>query len=234
MSIKSQMTIVGKLPKPLRVKVIRKKVDEYIDKYANLKVEGKENLKGIEGPIIFISNHLSNSDGIFINNELEEYKPVFVAGEKLSHNKFTSLILELIECVMIKPNSADKDAIAAVINKLKSGRNIMIFPEGTRSRDGKMIEAKKGIILIAKLTKATIVPIGLTDTEKFLPINPEGSMEEEKICSANVTMKIGKPFKLPAKTKEETREEYHTRAMWEIMTSISKLLPEEYRGYYSL
>ncbi|MGL4730682.1 MAG: lysophospholipid acyltransferase family protein [Clostridium sp.] len=234
MNFKTQVAILNMLPKSLRVKIVGKKVAGYVDKYANLKVEGKENLEGIEGPIIFISNHLSNSDGIFIKKELGKYNPIFVAGEKLSQNKFTKLVLELIECVLIKPNSADKEAISTVVNTLKSGRNIMIFPEGTRSRSGKMIEGKRGIMLIARLSKATIVPIGLAGTEKFLPINKEGSMEAEKINHADVSLKIGKPFKVPTKIKEETKEEYNERAMWEIMTSISKLIPEEYRGQYSL
>ncbi|WP_040327599.1 lysophospholipid acyltransferase family protein [Clostridium ihumii] len=233
MDLKHQLALVEELPKDMREKVLRSKIEECCKTYGHLKINGEENLKGIEGPIIFISNHLSNSDGMFLDIALKEYKPVFVAGEKLSKNHFTNLVLDLVERVIIKPNSADKDAIAAVINTLKSGRNIMIFPEGTRSRTCEMIEAKKGIILIAKLSKATIVPVGITGTEKFMPIN-KNEMESEEICEANVELNVGKPFKLPAKEKDEDRNEYHERALWEIMTSVSTLLPEEYQGFYKI
>lgn len=52
----------------------------------------------------------------------------------------------------------------------------MIFPEGTRSRVGSLIEAKKGILLIARMTGVPIVPIGLYGTEKLLPDLNENSL----------------------------------------------------------
>ena len=40
-----------------------------------------------------------------------------------------------------------------MVDILKSGNNLMIFPEGTRSRQGKMLEGKKGVLLVAKMSK---------------------------------------------------------------------------------
>lgn len=212
--------------------VASKIVDRYIKKHADLKIEGKENLDKAKGPIIFICNHLSNSDGLILNKILKDFDPTFVAGVKLSKDATTSLGTKLVKTTNIKPNSADKEALKNIVSILKSGGNIVIFPEGTRSRNQAMIEGKKGIVLIARLSGASILPIGMTGTEKLLPINEEGDMGSEVWQDADVTVKIGQSFALPKKEKDEDRKDYDDRLMNEIMRSIAKLLPESYRGLY--
>lgn len=212
--------------------VASKIVDRYIKKHANLKIEGKENLDMAKGPNIFICNHLSNSDGLILNKLLKDFDPTFVAGVKLSKDATTSLGTKLVKTTNIKPNSADKEALKNIVSILKSGGNIVIFPEGTRSRTHSMSEGKKGIILIARLSGASIVPIGMTGTEKLLPINDDGDMGSETWNDADVTVKIGKAFELSKKEKDEERKSYEERLMNEIMGSIAKLLPESYRGIY--
>ncbi|MEG0133870.1 MAG: lysophospholipid acyltransferase family protein [Clostridium sp.] len=225
------MKIVDKLPKNLSAKLVRNYVKSAIKKYANLKVEGYDKIKDINGPIIFICNHLSNADGLILNEVLKEKDPTFIAGVKLSDNDFTKNGFKFVKTISIKPNSADKEAISKIIQRLKAGENIMMFPEGTRSRTGKMIEGKKGLLLIAKLSKANIVPIGITGTEDFLPINDK-DMGEENFKSAKVTVKFGDVISMPSKFKDEDKNDYNDRAMTEVMKSIAALLPEDYRGLY--
>jgi len=230
--ITSIMTkLAGCLPEGLVVSIGKKIVNQRVKKYANIKVHGMENLHDINKPIIFICNHLSNSDGLILNKVLREQDVTFVAGVKLSNNPITNIGLHMIKTIPIKPNSADKEAMAKIINTVKQGNNLLIFPEGTRSRVGSMIKAKKGILLIAKLTKAAIVPLGLCGTEKLLPICSE-DMSKEKFQYADVYVKVGKPIELPKKEKEENKVDYEERAINYLMKSIAELLPEEYRGEY--
>lgn len=221
------------LPSNVSHKLTRKYVQSNIKKYGNLKVEGFEKIKNIEGPIIFIANHLSNSDGLIINEILYGTNTTFVAGVKLADNDFTNKGIGYVKTIPIKPNSADKDAINKIVQTLKRGENIMIFPEGTRSRTGKMIEAKKGLLLIAKLSKAKIVPIGITGSEKFLPINDK-DMGEEKFSKANVIVRFGDYFYMPEKNKDEDKNEYTERALREVMVKVAELVPKEYRGVYEI
>lgn len=223
--------ILNKLPESISGKLARNYVKLSIKKYANLKIEGYNNIKDEDGPIIFICNHLSNADGLIINEVLNEKDPTFIAGVKLSSNDFTKNGFKFVKTISIKPNSADKEAISKIIQHLKAGKNIMMFPEGTRSRTKEMIEGKKGLLLIAKLSKAKIIPMGITGTEEFLPIN-DNDMGGEDFKDSQVTLKFGKPMNVPQKLKDEEKNDYNDRAMTELMKSIANLLPEEYRGIY--
>ncbi|EJO5347975.1 1-acyl-sn-glycerol-3-phosphate acyltransferase [Clostridium botulinum] len=223
--------IIGHMPKGVLKFLSKKILNNYIKKYANLTINGKKNLENIQKPIIFISNHLSNSDALIIDKVLENQDITFIAGVKLKDNSLTKLGLEITKTIPIKPNSADKEAIYKIVKTLKAGNNILIFPEGTRSRTAKLMEPKKGVVLIQKLSKATIVPLGISGTEKLLPINDK-DMGAESFQSADVTINIGKGIELPKKLKEESKHEYEDRLMDYLMCEIAKLIPKEYRGIY--
>lgn len=225
--------IMNILPESVVIYLAKKIANGYIEKHANIKVEGMENIEKVNGPKLFVCNHLSNSDGLILNKLLvEKYDPYFIAGQKLSKDPVTNLGVKMVKTINIKPNSADKEAITRIINEVKNGENILMFPEGTRSRTGSMIEAKKGILLIARLTKATIVPIGISGSEILLPINDNGNMAMEEWHDADVTVKIGEGFAIPKKEKGEDKKEYEQRCIDYIMVQIAKNVPENYRGIY--
>ena len=225
--------VINVLPESLVVKITKVIVNKYFKKYANIKIEGFENIEKASGPKIFICNHLSNADGLILDKVLrEKYDPTFVAGVKLSNDPVTRLGTAMIKNVGIKPNSADKEAITKIVKLVRGGENLVIFPEGTRSRIGSMIEGKKGVLLIARLTKAQRIPIGMYGTEVLLPINKDGDMGGEKFNYADVNIKIGDPITLPGKEKDEDKHEFDERSMQYIMKSIANLLPEKYRGIY--
>ncbi|KRQ88002.1 1-acyl-sn-glycerol-3-phosphate acyltransferase [Caloramator mitchellensis] len=206
-------------------------VKRTVHKYANIKVFNKEIIKGIKSPVIFIANHLSNSDGIIINEVLEDFNPFFVAGVKLQSKALSRIGVEALNTITIHPSSADIEAIKKSIKVIKEGHSLMIFPEGTRSRSGKMIEGKKGVVLIAKKCDVPIVPIGLYGTEKLMPINDE-DMGSEKFYKADVYVNFGEPFKLPEKTEDMNKDEYEEYCLNLMMKKIAELIPEEYRGVY--
>ena len=224
--------LINYLPKRLVVLISKKIVNIYLKKYADIKVTGKEKLNEVHKPIIFICNHLSNADGIVLDKVLKDQDVTFVAGVKLSNDPVTSIGINIVKTIQIKPNTADKEALTKLVKIVKEGNNILIFPEGTRSRTGSMIEAKKGILLIAKLTKAPIVPIGVWGTEKLLPINEQGEMSKENFQHSVVNINIGDIISIVEKIEHEDRHQYEDRALRELMKNIAKLLPETYRGIY--
>jgi 1-acyl-sn-glycerol-3-phosphate acyltransferase len=150
----------------------------------------------------------------------------------LTNDPITNVGTKMVKNIPVKPNTADKEAITTMVKTVKNGENLLIFPEGTRSRTGAMIEGKKGILLLARMTKAKIVPIGMSGTDKLLPIDEGGNMGSETWHEADVTVKFGKPVELPKRIKEEDKHEYDNKCMYILMRSIAELLPKEYRGVY--
>lgn len=223
--------IINILPGKFSSFISKKVVDKYLKKYAIINIEGSEYLKNIKTPTIFICNHLSNSDGLVLEKALKEIDPTFVAGVKLSSNSLTSIGINVIKTTNIKPDTADREGLKKIIKLVKQGESIVIFPEGTRSRVGSLIEAKKGILLISKMTGASIVPIGLYGTEKLMPINKE-DMGSETFNYADVHINIGKQFELPMIETEQNKKDYEDFAIKYAMKKIAGLLPENYRGVY--
>lgn len=220
------------LPEGLVKVISRKIIDNIIKKYTTIELKGVENLKNIKQPVIFICNHLSNSDGLILDKVLRDYDVTYVAGIKLTQNATTKIGTMLVKTTILKPNSADKEGLTKIISIVKGGGNILLFPEGTRSRTGSMIEAKKGLLLIAKVTGAPIIPIGIYGTEIFLPINDGGDMAAESFHHSKIGISIGKQMELLAKESGEDKTAYEYRALTALMKEISKLIPESYRGVY--
>lgn len=203
-----------------------------IKKYAKIHMIDEENFEGIKEPTLIVCNHLSNSDGLVLHKALKKLSPTFVAGEKLSNNIVTNIGVNVVKTTTIKPNKPDKEGLKKIIKLVKSGENILIFPEGTRSRTGSLIEAKRGILLIQRMTNAPILPICLYGSENLLPIDMDGDMSAERLQEADVYIRIGKQYRLPVKEEGQSKKDYEDFAIGKIMTSIAELLPEDYRGVY--
>lgn len=224
--------MINFLPNRFVTFVSKKVVDYYLKRYANINIMGGENLKGIQTPTIFVCNHLSNSDGLVLDKALKEIDPTFVAGVKLSNNAVTSIGINVIKTTTIRPGTADNEGIKRIINLVKKGESLLIFPEGTRSRVGRLIEPKKGILLIARMTGAPIVPIGIYGTENLMSINQKGDMSAETFNHADVYINIGQQCDIPKRTKEQNKKDYTEFAANYVMNKIAELLPEAYRGNY--
>ncbi|MFL0246537.1 lysophospholipid acyltransferase family protein [Candidatus Clostridium stratigraminis] len=220
------------LPEGLVNVVSKTIVNIIIKRYTTIETKGIENLNNIKKPVIFISNHLSNSDALILDKVLKDQDVTYVAGIKLTQNSTTNIGVRLVKTTVLKPNSADKDGLTKIINIVKKGGSILLFPEGTRSRSGSMIEAKKGLLLIARVTKVPIIPIGIYGTEKFLPINDSGDMAAESFHHAKIGVTIGEQMTIEEKEEGEDKASYEKRALTTLMQGISTLIPESYRGVY--
>lgn len=220
--------VLFRLPVAWQVKIAKAYINREFSKKVELKVKGQEVLSDIHEPVIVICNHLSNLDGIVLAKVLKPLDITFVAGQKLAKDHFTNVFLHLVKTIPIKPNSADIESVKAMVNHIKGGHSLMIFPEGTRSRVGHLIPPKKGILLLARLTKAKILPLGIMGTEKVMPIKEE--MGEERIGHGTIELNFGKPFTLPGKESGEEKKDYEERCLAYLMGRIAALIDEEYRG----
>ena len=178
--------------------------------YYNISYEGVENVPK-DGGNIFASNHRSYQDPVFI--ALHTKIPLsYMAKEELFHkNIFFTLLIKAFGAFPVVRGNGDTQVIDTSMEKLEKGRNLVIFPEGTRSKDGKVGKGKTGVALIAAIAQTPVVPVG---------INFEGKLKFRK----KVVVRYGKPV-IPSEIGVTTTEPHDLKIMkTEIMKEITDLV----------
>lgn len=167
---------------------------------AKINVIGLENIPDQKG-ILFVANHQSNFDILSLLAYLGVPKG-FVAKTELGKIPMLSDWMERIHCLFMDRNDMKQSAQVIIqgIKQLKSGINMVIFPEGTRGKNGVMGEFKAGSFKLATKAKAPIVPITIDGTYKIM----EGN--NNFIKPAEVNIYVHKPIFTADMTKEEMNE----------------------------
>ena len=222
--------LLAVLPDRPRRRIIRGFLDLAWGHYAHMTVTGREHIP--EGPVLFIANHLSNSDGITLARALRPRHVYFLAGVKLQQTVMTRLGTEAVDTIQIKPGSPDIEALRRAVETLKAGKSILIFPEGARSRTGALMRGKKGVALIAQRAHVPVVPVAISGTEDLMPIN-DRNMGGERLRHADITVRIGAPIHVAElKALYEDAEDPRQAVTDAMMRELAALLPERYQGHY--
>ncbi|WMJ23527.1 lysophospholipid acyltransferase family protein [Paludicola sp. MB14-C6] len=145
-----------------------------------IKVENKENLPSDRG-FVLASNHRSNLDPLFIGLGFKR-KVCFMAKEELFQNPILGFIIRKLGAFPVSRGKGDHAAIDKAVNIVQSGGVLGIFPEGTRSKDGVLKKAKSGAVLVASMTHADIIPVGIRYGER-------------KFIRREITVVYGEPIK---------------------------------------
>lgn len=144
----------------------------------HLRFEGRENIP--KGAVIYASNHRSNADPPLVAIGSKGLL-TFMAKEELFRNKFFGALIRSLGAFPVSRGKGDMEVIDKAVENLNNGRSLMIFPEGTRSKDGKVHNGHSGAALIAARTGKLIVPVGICFSEKLK-------------FRTKVTVKYGKPI----------------------------------------
>lgn len=177
----------------------------------DLTYEGLENVP-TDGGNVFASNHRSYADPVLI--ALGARVPIsYMAKDELFHkNIFFTWLIKTFGAFPVVRGAGDTSVIDTAIDKLESGRNLVIFPEGTRSKDGKVGKGKTGVALIAAVAQTKVVPVG---------VNFEG---EKLTKGKKVVVRYGEPID-PAEIGVTTATTADIKKIKkEIMGSISDLV----------
>lgn len=129
------------------------------------RVIGAENLPQ-QGPVILAANHMSNWDPPFLACFMRRHV-AYMAKEELFEHPVFGAAIRACHAFPVKRGAADRAAIKTAVEVLKLGHCLGLFPEGTRSRTGKMHKAEAGVGLIAALTGAPVVPAAILGTDKI-------------------------------------------------------------------
>ena len=123
--------------------------------FYRLEVHGINNF--IKGPAIIASNHTSYYDPPAIAvSALEEVH--FLAKESLFRGFFLGKLIRKLNSHPLSSSASDVTSFKKIIKMLIQGKKVMLFPEGARSKDGKIGKIKSGIALFVYLSKCSIIP----------------------------------------------------------------------------
>ncbi len=122
-----------------------------------IKVVGTENIPK-EGGMILAVNHRSNLDPVLAGYSCP--RPLtFMAKSELFKNPLFGKLITALGAFPVHRGSGDIGAIRSAFSILKSGKAMLIFPEGHRVKEGTRLKAQPGVAMIAQRSKAPVIPV---------------------------------------------------------------------------
>jgi 1-acyl-sn-glycerol-3-phosphate acyltransferase len=181
------------------------------------------------GPVILVSNHLSFADHFFGPMPLPR-KVVFLAKAEYFTGKGVKGLLSKAFFSGVGQIPIDRTGGDASERALRSGLRVLaegnvlgIYPEGTRSPDGRLYKGKTGVARLALESRASVVPCAMIDTFEFLP---PGSLHPDLKIRPGVI--FGKPMEFSRYYGKESDRAALRAVTDEIMAEIAKLGGQEY------
>ncbi len=163
----------------------------YCGFFIHLKVNGKENIPG-KGGFILASNHVSYLDPLVLGFACPRDLN-FMAKEELFRNPFFGSIIRSVGAFPVKRKTADMSAIKEAVKRVRSGKGLVLFPEGGRGDGLELQQPEAGIGFIAAKAQAPVIPAFIKGTEQALP---KGS---KSMRHAHVSVIFGKQISVERK-----------------------------------
>ena len=195
-------------------------------------IRGKENIPA-EGPAILASNHNAVWDSVFLPMMLDREVVFMGKADYFTGTGFKGWVTkEFMRAVGTIPvdrsgGRASEAALNAGLKRLREGELFGIYPEGTRSPDGRLYRGKTGVARLALLSGAPVIPVAMIGTHDAQPIG-------QRIPSrTNIGMVIGEPLDF-SRYKGLHKDRYVLRAITdEIMYNLMLLSGQEYVDLYA-
>ncbi|MER7396013.1 lysophospholipid acyltransferase family protein [Streptomyces sp. NPDC000151] len=200
------------------------------------KVEGVEGIPG-SGPVILAGNHVTFIDSLFLSLIVERQikrQVYFIAKDDYVKGKGVKGRLMAWFFTTAGMIPVDRDGGHGGVAALMTGRRVLeegkvfgIYPEGTRSPDGRLYRGRTGIARLTLMTGAPVVPFALVGTDKVQP----GGKGMPRV--APVTCRFGAPLDF-SRYDGMDRDRYVLRAVTdEVMSDVMRLSGQEYVDVYA-
>ena len=174
-----------------------------------IKKVGKKNLKELKGKNYIVScNHMSNFDAIMLDIKFGK-KFRYLAKKELFKKKFSASFMRSLGAIPVDRQNVDPSSIKEILRLIQKGKNVAIFPQGTRVKTPKIEDgsAKEGVAMFSIRTGTPVVPM----------------MYNKKIkMFRRVKLYIGKPI-YPDETRKKDKE-YLTEFSNLIVEKMNELL----------
>jgi 1-acyl-sn-glycerol-3-phosphate acyltransferase len=193
------------------------------------RVEGVEHAPR-SGPYILVSNHCSNLDppmlGWAVGHQTGRVIH-FMAKDEIRDWPLVGWLARQSGVFFIRRGEADRGAQRIALDLLAAGRALGLFPEGTRSRDGQLRNGRAGAALLAMRAGVPLLPVGIAGTHRIFA---RGRRIPRR---SRVTIRVGRPFMLPALSDGSLDRSALQEATARIMREIAALLPADQGGTFS-
>ncbi|OIQ60702.1 1-acyl-sn-glycerol-3-phosphate acyltransferase [Moorella thermoacetica] len=127
-------------------------------------VRGRENIPA-GGPVVIVANHISYLDPVVVGVAFPRMVR-FMAKEELFHIPLFKYIIRGLQAFPVRRGESDRAALKTALQILRQGQVLGIFPEGTRSPDGRLLPFQAGAAVLALKTGATLLPVAIKDTNR--------------------------------------------------------------------
>ncbi|HYH93208.1 MAG TPA: lysophospholipid acyltransferase family protein [Candidatus Saccharimonadales bacterium] len=185
-----------------------------------------------EGPVIIASNHASNLDAVVLGSWL--IPPLgrrfqWLGKQELFDWPIVGYLARHGGVHPVDRSTADVEAFRLAQRILDQGEVLFVFPEGTRSADGALQQARDGVAVLALRTGAPIVPVGIGGSDR---VWPRGQRLPHP--GGRVQVRVGPPFRLrdllPPDVDRRAAKGFATTIL---MRRIAELLPARQQGVYA-
>jgi 1-acyl-sn-glycerol-3-phosphate acyltransferase len=219
--VRSALQLYGRVMYP----IVRAPAEPILRRMFGMHPEGLEHVPRT-GPAIVTPNHLGIIDPLFVAMAIQR-RIVFIGKAEYWNAWQTRWLMEIAGGIPVERDDSVKahGSLEAGTEVLRRGELLGIFPEGTRSPDGRLFKGKTGAARMALEVGCPVIPAGLIGTEAVLP---KGATVPRLV---RVKVKFGRPKYVP----EEAREDAHLLRVFtdEVMRDIAELTGQTYRNRYS-
>lgn len=194
----------------------------------HLRVEGLENIPA-EGPAILAANHVSFMDSIWIPLCVPR-RVVYLTKAEYFDSWKTAWFFRSLGMIPLDRHSRDEaeSALNTAVAFLRKGGVLGVYPEGTRSPDGRLYRGRTGVARLALRSGAPVVPIGVLGSREVMP---KGA--RMPALSGRVTVRFGTPLEFRRPAGEGENESTLRMITDEIMFQIMTLSGQEYVDRYA-
>lgn len=187
----------------------------------HVRIEGSEYIPA-QGGVVLVSNHISVFDTLLLPYAVLATKGMQVvwapAKAELFRTRLLGCLLTSVGVFPVRRGQHDRQAIRRMIAHMRTGK-MMLFPEGTRSRDGRLQEGKRMVGKLIYATRPVVIPVAIVGTEHILPHLK--SLFHRRVP---VSIHYGKPVDLQHYYALPDTKETAVAIVQEVMNAIASLL----------
>ncbi len=185
-------------------------------------ITGRDYLQ-TEGPVIFAANHTSTFDALLLITLLPP-DTIFIGPGDFKLLWPANLVIKYAGLILMKRGSVDREGLKRMIDALKAGGRLAMFPEGG-TWEKPIHDVKSGVNYLSHTTNARIVPMGFGGTYQIW-------VRMLKFQFPRVTVKVGPPLPPTVSADRKRRQEDLQAAAVDLMKTIYDLMSAETRAFY--